>query len=65
MLAPRLRTGEGLLAIDVRVLGPDDADLLETVAPEVFDNVVDRKLARDCSWTHGITSRLPWMAAPS
>jgi aminoglycoside 6'-N-acetyltransferase I len=47
MLAPRLRTGEGFLAIDVRMLGPDDADLLETVAPEMFDNVVDRKLARE------------------
>ena len=36
-----------MLAIQVRVLGPDDAEVLERVAPEVFDQAVDQRLARE------------------
>lgn len=34
------------MAIEISVLGPDDADVLDAVAPEVFDHAVDGHLAR-------------------
>ena len=40
-------TQVGVQGVTVRVLGPDDAPVLERVAPDVFDNEVDPSWATD------------------
>ncbi len=35
------------MGVDVRILGPDEGDLLRRVAPEVFDHDVDRGLTEE------------------
>jgi ribosomal protein S18 acetylase RimI-like enzyme len=37
----------GLMSVEIRVLGPHDADLLTRVAPEVFDQPVDARFATE------------------
>jgi aminoglycoside 6'-N-acetyltransferase I len=35
------------MALDIKVLGPGDAGVLERVAPDTFDQTIDRKAARE------------------